>query len=174
MGLEIWLEERVKAVAGELGYVKTVDGFLVKLSTLLYEITNECFGNPECARGLFEKALKHPLLARELSRLSCYADAVKKTVEADPRFRDLRTYSDVLLGVLASLECRGEALEFSRDATFRIVEKEELERREVIEERAKKPLLLKPRKRYLTYFVIGLVAAAVLLIAILLVVSKLP
>lgn len=134
MHRDFWLEEKIAITVNELKYIRSVDGFLVKLSSLLYDIIDECFGDSSCARSYFEKALNHPTLRQELARLSCHVDIVEKTLMGDPRFKLLRQYGDILMSVLGEIECVSGLPEISRDATFR------LEKREVNQPKAVKPL----------------------------------
>ncbi|MEM4664072.1 MAG: hypothetical protein QXP67_04000 [Desulfurococcaceae archaeon] len=120
---DFWLEEKIRVTVNELKYVRSVDGFLVKLSSLLYDIQDECLGDSSCTKSCLEKALNHPMLREELSKLSCYVDMVEKMVTSDPRFKSLRDYADLLIGVLRGIECVGSLPEVSREPTFRIERK---------------------------------------------------
>jgi len=127
--LELWFEERVKVLASEIRYVKSVDGYLVKLSSLAYDIEEYCYGDVDRARELFEKALRHPLVMSELKTLSCYKDVVEANIQRDPRVKKLREYSSVLFKVLSEIPCReGKPLSVSREATFRVEKAEEAAR----------------------------------------------
>lgn len=119
--MDFWFEERVHVLASELKYVKSVDGYLVKLVSLAYDLEDQCYGDIIQAKRYFEKALRHPSVKYQLTSLSCYRDIVEATVQKDPRFKKLRDYIDVLNSVLAEIECREEkSLTTSREATFRI------------------------------------------------------
>lgn len=122
---DFWLSEKVKVIASDLRYVKSVDGFLVKLSSLIYDISDECLGEEKCIRMYFEKALVHPLLRQQLERLACYTDVVEKLVLGDPRFKVLRNHLETLLSTLRELKCTEPGLEIAREATFRIERAEE-------------------------------------------------
>lgn len=156
MQRNFWLEEVVKKVSGELKYVRSVDGFLVKLSTLLYDIVDECAGDVSCSRSNFERALRHTVLRNELSRLSCHRDVAIKIVSEDPRFKSLRSYLDIFESALEEIECSEGGLEVYREATFRL-EKEPVQPEPYEMEVVGKPKWVKP-------IVVASVALAVVLI----------
>lgn len=132
MNQDLWIDELVKRTSAELRYVRSVDGFLVKLSTLLYDVSGECAGDSSCTRACFEKALRHPVLEKELSRLSCYKDVAFKMIAEDPRFKSLRNYIDVLRRALDETMCSGTEMDVYREATFRI-EEEDVEKRTTVD-----------------------------------------
>jgi len=123
--MEVWLEERVRVLASELKYARSVDTYLVKFSSLIYELEDQCLGDSNCIRDLFKRILEHHVLAREISTLACHVDEVIHVIQGDPRFKNLRNYVDLIEGVLKNTTCISEKeLAVTREPTFR-VEREE-------------------------------------------------
>lgn len=119
------IEEKLKIFLSELKYVKSIDGYMVKLSTLVYDLENICLNDDNCTREKLKYVLKHPLVVKELSNLVCYKDEVLSAVEFNPRFKNLRKYNDVFVDILGTTKCaEGKELERTRDATFRIEHEE--------------------------------------------------
>jgi hypothetical protein len=124
--LDPWLQEKIALLADEFKHYRSIDSYLIKLSSLAYDLEDYCYGDVQKARNFMEKILKHPSLNNYMSHLSCYKDAIEAQVQRDPRVKKLREYSDILLSVLSEIPCREEkGIELSRDATFRIEKKEE-------------------------------------------------
>lgn len=128
--MEIWLEDKVRVLVSELKYARSVDTYLIKFSSLIYELEDQCLGDSKCVRELFRKILEHPALSKEISALACHIDEVLHVVQEDPRFKNLRGYLDVIEDVLSKTTCTSEKeLVITREPTFR-VEREEYERLE--------------------------------------------
>lgn len=160
--MDLWFQEKIQVLAEELRYSKSVDGYLVKLSSLVYDL-EDYYGDVKKARELFEKILKHPLIVNELKALSCYKDVVEAGIQRDPRIKKLREYADILTRTLSEIPCKEEKqLSISREATFRV---EEVEVR-----REKRPLVKTTRRTLLvkTLVAIGVTLLIVALILILL------
>jgi hypothetical protein len=132
--MEEWVREKAMLLSEEFKHYRSLDSYLVKLSSLAYDVEDYAFGDTAKAKTIYEQVLKHPLLADYISNLSCYRDDVESRISSDPRLRKLRDYSDVLLKVLSSTPCREvrEIREVSRDATFRIEGVVEKSKREEI------------------------------------------
>lgn len=161
--MDLWFRERVQVLAEELRYSKSIDGYLVKLSSLVYDLEDYCYGDVENARKLFEKALTHPSIVSELGALSCYRDVVEASIQRDPRMKKLRDYADILAKVLSEIPCRAEKqLSVSREATFR-VERAEAAKEEAIAFRARRRTLL---VKLLVITGVVLLIAAILIIAL--------
>jgi hypothetical protein len=123
--VEVWLEEKVRVLASELRYARSIDTYLVKFSSLIYELEDQCLGDYGCIRDLFKRILEHPALIREISTLACHVDEVIHMIQGDPRFKNLRNYGDLVEEVLKKTTCIGEKeLVATREPTFR-VEREE-------------------------------------------------
>ena len=123
--MEVWLEEKVRVLASELKYARSVDTYLVKFSSLIYELEDQCLGDSNCIRDLFKRILEHPTLTKEISTLACHVDEVIHAIQENPRFKNLRNYVDLVEDVLKKTSCISEKeLVVTREPTFR-VEREE-------------------------------------------------
>ncbi|MEM1628049.1 MAG: hypothetical protein QXP02_03855 [Desulfurococcaceae archaeon] len=119
------IEEKMKVFVSELKYVKSIDGYMVKLSTLVYDLENTCLGDYDCVKDKLIYVLRHPFVAKELSNLACYKDEILNTIETNPRFKNLRKYINVVEEAMKDIQCiERRELERSRDATFRIEHEE--------------------------------------------------
>ena len=164
--MDVWLDERIRSLAEELKYVKSVDSYLIKLSSLVYDLEDYSYGDEKATREMLEKALRNPLLVERLKPLSCYVDVVEASILGDPRMKKLRGYVDVIVKVLSEIPCKEEKpLVVSREATFRVekAEKETEERRGyVVKATERKSTLV----RVLTLIGVVLVAVAILAIVL--------
>ncbi|MFZ8783554.1 MAG: hypothetical protein ACO2OR_06200 [Desulfurococcaceae archaeon] len=176
--MEFWLEEKVKILASELKHARSIDTYLVKMSSLIYELEDQCLGGTNCVVDLFRKVLEHPALSREISTLACHTDEVLHLVQENPRFRNLRNYLSVVEDVLRKTTCVSEKeLVVTREPTFRI-EREEyraLERPVItaIEEYGalERPIKQKrPLKLLLKIFAV--VAAVLILLGVILIITS--
>ncbi|MCC6041295.1 MAG: hypothetical protein LM557_03870 [Desulfurococcaceae archaeon] len=123
--MEHWLEDKARIMASELKYARSVDTYLVKFSSLIYELEDQCLGDSACVVNSFRRVLGHPSLSKEISTLACHVDEVLHLVQEDPRFKNLRGYIGVFEEVLRSVACVSEKeLAITRQPTFR-VEREE-------------------------------------------------
>lgn len=163
--MELWIQEKVNLLYEELKHLRTVDSYLVKLSSLAYDVEDYCFGDLGKARDVFEKIIKHPRISSQLTTLSCYVDLVESQIHRDPRFKKLRNYSDLIKSVLAGMPCREveKPLEVSREATFRI-EKAEVEHVEEVRKRKFVKLRSEDLLKVITLFGIIVLIIAILLI----------
>lgn len=142
--MDLWFQDKIQVLAEELRYSKSVDGYLVKLSSLVYDLEDYCYGDVKKARELFEKILKHPLIVNELKTLSCYRDVVEASIQRDPRIKKLREYVDILIRTLSEIPCKEEKqLSISREATFRVEEVEVRKEKKAAVRAARKTLLVK-------------------------------
>ncbi|MCC6025199.1 MAG: hypothetical protein LM555_02740 [Desulfurococcaceae archaeon] len=166
--MEFWLEEKVRILASELKYARSIDTYLVKMSSLIYELEDQCLGDTKCVVDLFRKVLEHPALSREISTLACHIDEVLHVVQENPRFRNLRNYLSVVEDVLRKTTCVSEKeLVVTREPTFR-VEREEyraLERPVITAIKQKLPLKLLLK-------ICAVVAAVLILLGVILIITS--
>ncbi len=101
------LEEITASYINSLSYVKSIDGFLIKTTTMVYNVEEYCrvmgCDPVETVRDI----LMDPRVRRFLTPFSCYRDNISSQVSSDPRYKKLRKYLDAILGVLETLECKG-------------------------------------------------------------------
>ncbi len=124
------LERLVERFVVEVGYGRSVDWYLIKLSSIAYEIEDLC-RHGECnPMDLFRDFLGDKRVQRMIEPLSCYRDEVISLIRGNPRFKVLRRYVDIIESTLESIPCREkrEIEVVPRPATW------------VIEERLEKPL----------------------------------
>ncbi|MEM4717776.1 MAG: hypothetical protein QXE81_03335 [Desulfurococcaceae archaeon] len=130
--MDPWLHERISLLSQEFKHFKTLDSFLVKLSSLVYDLEDHCFGDVDKAKELFKDALSHPLMTEHISLLSCYRDLIESQIQRDPRLKKLREYNEILTNALSRAPCKEtRELTTMREATFRIEKKEEI--KEIVE-----------------------------------------
>jgi hypothetical protein len=132
---ELFIEEKARELAEEFKYYRSLDSYLVKLTSLAYDVEDFEFGNIEGAKALFEAVLRHSKLSNYMSSLSCYKDSIEAKIMSDPRLKKLREYRDVLMSILSESTCREVVPieSISREATFRIEKVEEA--KEAVKER---------------------------------------
>lgn len=160
--MDLWFQDKIQTLAEELRYSKSVDGYLVKLSSLVYDLEDYCYGDVKKARELLEKILKHPLIVNELKALSCYRDVVEASIQRDPRIKKLREYADILTRTLTEVPCKEEKqLSISREATFRVEEVEVRKGEKVAVQTTRRTLLV---KTLITIGVVLLIVALVLML----------
>lgn len=124
--MDPWLQDKINMLSDEFKHYRSIDSYLIKLSSLIYDLEDYCYGDIQRARNLLEKILTHSSIINYIAHLSCYKDAIEAQIQRDPRIKKLREYSDILLKVLSETPCKEERnIEFSREATFRIEKKEE-------------------------------------------------
>ncbi len=117
------VERLVERFIYEVSYGRSIDWYLVKLSSIVYEIEDLCrYG--ECdPEVLFKDFLSDKRVRKALEPLACYRDDVLAFITSNPRFRNLRRYTRVIEGFLAGLPCTAKELEVvPRPATWVIEE----------------------------------------------------
>ncbi|WP_244372447.1 hypothetical protein [Staphylothermus marinus] len=106
MARNYMVEKFVVELADSLSYIRSIDGFLVKLGTIVVSLEDECREISNCDPAvLLENILMHEKLSRYLSRFSCYIDDIVDSINSDPRHKVLRKYTDVLRSVLERIKC---------------------------------------------------------------------
>jgi len=93
--------EAGRRLAQALDAVRTEEGLLVKLGTLVYEAEEACTRTR--AAEYLEAALREPQVRERLSRLGPrVVEAALAKIRRDPRYRQLRPYLGLLAGLLAA------------------------------------------------------------------------
>ena len=145
------MEDALKRIIADyvdsLSYVKSIDGFLIKTTTLVYMIEDLC-RNARCDPGeVLERVLGSPEVRRYLSIYSCYRDNIVGLISTDPRHKKLRKYVEVLGKALSSAECRGDMyhMEVSVETPPAVWAKEKASIPVIYEERPRRRLLRRPR-----------------------------
>lgn len=121
----------------EVGYGRSIDWYLVKLSSIAYEIEDYCRQGICDSIKLFNEFINNERVLKALEPLSCFKDDVISTINSNPRFKILRKYVSTIESTLATLTCK-ETRELEivpRPATW------------VIEEKIEKRALRKPIKK---------------------------
>ena len=146
--MEDWVVDEVaEEFVREVGYGRSVDWYLIKLSSAIYRLESACYGDVEvCVR----KFLNKPEVRGALAPLACYRDAVRELI-LTPRHRGLQPYMDLILETLSSLKCSGREriVDVMRAETY-VVEsgkEEEVGKGVVVEERRKRRSGLKSVSR---------------------------
>jgi len=88
-----------------LSYVRTVDGFLIKLGSLILRIEDHCSNGACDPEELLNDVLRSAELKKYLEKFSCFKGDIYEAVMSDPRHKKIRKYLDVLRGVLEEIEC---------------------------------------------------------------------
>jgi len=150
----------------EVGYGRSVDWYLVKLSSIAYEIEDLCRHNVCDSLELFNEFINNERVLRALEPLSCFKDEVVDTINSNPRFKILRKYVKIIESTLTTLICK-EAKELEivpRPATWVIEEKIE---KQLPKKPIEKIMVGKPRwdiEKTITYIVIAIFIIGVILI----------
>ncbi|MET1160353.1 MAG: hypothetical protein ABWW65_05275 [Thermoprotei archaeon] len=100
--------EHVLRLKRTLSYVRSIDGFLVKIGGFVYELEDMCRDGGCDPRLILEEVLSSSELYDSLARFSCYRSEIINAITSDPRHKILRKYLDVIHKVLSNIECRGE------------------------------------------------------------------
>ena len=162
-------EDIVKYFVDSVSYVRSVDGFLVKLGSTIYAIEDRC-REPSCdTRGAVKAFLDNRAVEQRLARLKCHWDMARDLITSDPRHAVLRKYLDLLDEKMSSLECvsPGSLVSETPDALWR---------KEALEKEAPRTVAV-PRRDYERLYrrlVVVVAAAALALIAIYLLARLLP
>ncbi|MEM0453190.1 MAG: hypothetical protein QXO98_00825 [Sulfolobales archaeon] len=158
------LESIAKTFVSEVSLGKTIDWYLIKLSSILTYL-KDSYGRENISKAL-EEFLNIDIVSKALEPLACHIDTVATKIDKDPRFSDLRPYTDLLINALSKLTCRDLGLSVSvREPTFKIEEKteEEPHRIRVIKEKRFLGIKLgKPVRRTLIDVAIVVSAASVI------------
>jgi len=99
------IERYVRMLAQSLTYVRSIDGFLVKLGSIAYEIESACKSVSCDPHEVFREMLFSDQLIEMLKPFSCYKDEVASVITSDPRHKVLRSYLDLIVARLEKLEC---------------------------------------------------------------------
>lgn len=100
------IKRYVAELADSLTYVRSIDGFLIKLGTIVLSLEDECRGTSNCDPSiLLKNILQHDKVSRNLSRFSCYVEEIINTIMRDPRHKVMRKYIDILRDVLEKITC---------------------------------------------------------------------
>jgi len=134
------LEDIVRIFTNEVLLGKSIDWYLIKLSSVVTSI-KDIYGI-EASYKVFEEFLNISVVAKALEPLACYVDVVEERVSRDPRFSSLRPYKNILVRTLRSIECRDIGLStMVRESTFKIEDSVDSRSYKVKVERARKPLI---------------------------------
>jgi hypothetical protein len=100
------IEKYVVELRDSLMYVRSIDGFLIKLGTLVIELEDLCRDSSCSVEDYLRSILGNELLRDVLGRFSCYIDDIIESINNDPRHKTLRKYTDVIRDVLTNIPCR--------------------------------------------------------------------
>ena len=150
----------------EVGYGRSIDWYLVKLSSIVYEIEDLCRYSMCDSLELFNEFISNERVLKALEPLSCFKDDVVNIINSNPRFKILRKYVRTIESTLATLTCK-ETKELEivpRPATWVIEEKIE---KQLSKKPIKKIVVGKPKwdiEKTITYIVIAIFIIGVILI----------
>lgn len=88
-----------------LSYVRTVDGFLIKLGSLILRIEDYCSNGACDPEEFLDNILRSVELKKYLERFSCFRGDIYEAVMSDPRHKKIRKYLNVLRRVLEEIKC---------------------------------------------------------------------
>jgi hypothetical protein len=112
-------QRAVEMFVNEAKNLSTVDGYLIKLTTLVLRL-EDVWRDKSRSRRAFEKILMCDEVRDSLRPLAHHADIVEYLISTNPRYKPLATYADPLSAVLRELKPSEKALEVTRPATFYI------------------------------------------------------
>ena len=95
----------VEEYADRLSYVRSIDGFLVKTSTLILELEDLCKDGGCDPAEYLRRILSDQRVGKYLMSFSCYTDTIIHLVSSDPRHRKLRKYLDIIVDALNKYGC---------------------------------------------------------------------
>ncbi len=100
---------------------QSVDWYLIKLSSVVAYL-KDLYGQDGVAK-LLREFLNSGIIINALKPLACHVDVVSNEIAMNPRFKELRAYSSVIIDFLNTLECGGKELTTGvRNPTFRVEE----------------------------------------------------
>lgn len=115
------LEDLRRRFVSEVSTGKSVDWYLIKLSSVVAYLKD--FYEQDRVAELLHEFLNSDVVVNALKPLACYVDVVSNEINMNPRFKDLRTYSNEIIEFLNSLECSGKELTtVVRNPTFKVDE----------------------------------------------------
>ncbi len=164
-----YIEKYVDELGTALSYIHSIDGFLIKLGTVVHELEEMCRDNEECSTvSIIREILKHPELRKRLSRFSCYTGEIIEIINSDPRHKILRKYVDVIRECLEDIECVEENKGVTVYTPEALWVKEKKEKEYFVETKTK--VLKKVGFVEILYMILGLIAVLFILSIILLLV----
>ncbi|MCD6488735.1 MAG: hypothetical protein J7K21_05880 [Desulfurococcales archaeon] len=136
------LDDLIDYFVVEVSYGRSVDWYLVKLSSIASSIEDLCRGTNIDPRDLFRDFLEDNKVRKALEKLSCYSGDAIESIKNDPRFKNLRRYIDLIEQTLARIPCVEKELEvIPRPATWSI---------EYMEKKAEEKHVLHKPKAYIS------------------------
>ncbi len=119
--METILSELAEVFANELETVRTIDGYLVKLDSVVYKLRELCSEDKDCVKEYLTVVLNNGRVKNQMRALACHVEDAISLISSSPRFRGLRIYVDELRNYLATIECNeGKPLRVTREPVFRI------------------------------------------------------
>ena len=103
-----FIEEEARKLAYYMELVKTIDGLLIKLDSILYEVREYCRESMEDPEDMLRAILLRSECKSVVEALACCRDEVERLLET-PRFRTLKPYKNVIIEVVESTPCTGES-----------------------------------------------------------------
>jgi len=104
------LEPYIERLEFELSYARSVEWYLIKLSSLVMELKDLCFlqsslgiSESTCVEDLLKTALNNERIKRHMAQLKNNTEVFLESIDHDPRFRNLKPYRALLSSYLASL-----------------------------------------------------------------------
>jgi len=99
------VREYVVILKNAFTYIRSVDGFLIKIGSIVYELENQCRNGSCDPMEVFKRIIFDRELEENLSRFACYKEEIYNAIMGDPRHKILRRYITVLMERLNSLKC---------------------------------------------------------------------
>ncbi len=131
------LDSIAKTFASDISRGRSVDWYLIKLSGIITYF-KDSYGSENLPK-ILEEFLRIDAVTKALQPLACHVDTVEKIIGEDPRFSDLRIYTNTLVSFLGMIPCKDVSLTANvREPTFRVEGELEGERDVVVESRGKR------------------------------------
>lgn len=105
--LQSFIEEEAEKLAYNMQLVKTVDGLLIAIDSIVYDIREKAASLGEDPGEILRAILLHSECRAVLRAISCCRDGVEALIET-PRFRSLRPFKNIILEVASTQPCTGE------------------------------------------------------------------
>ncbi len=103
-----FIEEEALKLAYYMELVKTIDGLLIKLDSILYDVKEYCRESMEDPGEVLKAILLRSECKSVVEAMACCRDEVYKLLDT-PRFKTLKPFKKTIMDVVESAVCTGES-----------------------------------------------------------------
>ncbi len=105
--LQCFIEEEAEKLAYNIQLVKTVDGLLIAIDSIVYDVREKAASLGEDPGEILRAILLRSECKPVLHAISCCRESIEALIET-PRFRSLRPFKNIILEAASTQPCTGE------------------------------------------------------------------